>query len=379
MGAVGSSSKIKGTRLWGVIFIVAVGVVFVGYSSESPGSLDNYPSLTYARTDKSDMDGDGDVDLDDLILFSVDLGLDWQTVDWCQWIEDNAKKERRFKGLFDFIRQYYHCDQPPEDPLAIKNQLLFPTRLAFGSDGKLYVSDAKVGSVFIYDPDLNLIGELKDLNTPLGVGVDDLGSFYVGSDGLDIVEVYDSTGNKLRDIGAGTIKMPNSLAFDQSGILYVADSRVNAVLKFDAKSGGLLGIIGAGELRFPIAVAIAGGELYVADQANNLVRVFDLQGNLVRSLGGNIGQGMMGYKWQGRFVRLQSVAIDGLGRVHALDSHMSRIQILNASSGDYIDSYGTEGTEPGQLRLPLGIALNENGDVAVANAGNHRVELLTSP
>ncbi len=364
-------------------------VVFAGCNSESSGSQANYPSLAYARTDRSDMDGDGDVDLDDLILFSEKkLKQDWETVgqymDWCEWIQvpDNIEKyyeEGHYAGLFDFIRQYYHCDQPPEDPLAIKNQLLFPTRLAFGSDGKLYVSDAKVGSVFIYDPDLNLIGELKDLNTPLAVGVDDLGNFYVGSDGLDIVEVYDSTGNKLRDIGAGTIKMPNGLAFDQSGILYVADSRVNAVLKFDATNGDLLGTIGAGELRFPIAVAIAGGELYVADQANNLVRVFDLQGNLVRSLGGNIGQGMMGYKWQGRFVRLQSVAIDGLGRVHALDSHMSRIQILNALSGDYIDSYGTEGTEPGQLRLPLDIALKENGDVAVANAGNHRVDLLTSP
>ena len=62
-----------------------------------------------------------------------------------------------------------------------------------------------------------------------------------------------------------------------------------------------------------------------------------------------------------------------------LDSHMSVIQIVDATSGGFVDSYGTRGTAPGELNLPLDIALNDLGELAVANTKNERVELLTPP
>ena len=139
-----------------------------------------------------------------------------------------------------------------------------------------------------------------------------------------------------------------------------------------------MGSIGAGQLRFPTSVAIAGGELYVADQLTNRVEVFDLSsGNFQRSLGGDVSQGMMGYKWKGRFIRLQSVAVDGQGRVHALDSHMGIIQILDAQTGGWISHYGTEGTGEGQLRLPEDIAIIGSATTAVANTLNRRIEVLS--
>ena len=44
--------------------------------------------------------------------------------------------------------------------------------------------------------------------------------------------------------------------------------------------------------------------------------------------------------------------------------------------GAFIDYYGEEGIDPGQLKLPQDIAINSNGDVAVANNGNNRVEVI---
>jgi DNA-binding beta-propeller fold protein YncE len=326
----------------------------------------------------SDQNRDGVVDLADLILFSQDeLGQDWQTVDWCAWLEAPHKHEKHLRALMDFTRDYFHCDA--DDPLVIVNSNDYPTRVAWGPDAqRIYVTDPRVGSIFVYDSGLVLLGQLKGLGKPLGVVVDPLGNIYVGNNQLDNVEVYSPDGIKIATLGAGTVHMPNDLAFDENGKLYVVDSARNKVWIFDPATGENLGHIGAGQLRFPSALAISGQELFVADQANHQVKVFDLQGNLLRSFG-SAPDGWFGYEWKGRFVRLQSLAIDATGRLHTLDSHMSIIQILDAATGAYINSYGSEGSAPGQLDLPLDIAISQYGETAVANNKNQRVELLTPP
>jgi WD40 repeat protein len=332
----------------------------------------------------SDQNHDGEVDLADLILFSQkELGQDWQTVDWCLWLEGPHKKEKHLDELMDFIRSYFQCDQPPEDPLAILNANDAPTRLAWSSDGQqLYVSDARVGSVFIYDNQLTLTAELKGLAKPLGVAVDALGNIYVGNNQRDNLEVYSPEGERTAIIGAGTILMPNDMAFGPDGYLYVVDSKSRRVWVVDTAGEQILDSIGEGELRFPAALAFSGQELFVADQGNFQVRVFDLQGNLLRSFGGEPSRGFMNYSWQGKFVRLQSLAFDGQGpdlRLHALDNHMSIVQMLDPADGTYLGTYGTKGTAPGELKLPLDIDINASGEAAVANRENKRVELLTVP
>jgi DNA-binding beta-propeller fold protein YncE len=327
---------------------------------------------------RSDQNRDGVVDLQDVIVFADDhLGQDWQTVDWCQWLEsdDPHIDETSLRDLLAFIAEHFACDSP-----AVANANEYPTRLAWASDGRLYVSDALAGSVFVYErrPELTPVAEYRSLATPLGVALDASGTLYVGVDGRDRVEVYDAGGGLIATIGDGTIRMPNDLAFDAAGNLYVADSRSNRVWVYDP-TGALLQGIGQDELRFPVALAVSGAELYVADQGNYQIKVFDLQGNLLRVLGGRRIIKKLGYKWKGRFVRLEAVAIDAAGRLHALDSQQGLIEGLDATTGAFLTSYGEKGTGPGQLRLPMGIAMNSAGETAVSDSENQRIEILPIP
>jgi sugar lactone lactonase YvrE len=274
----------------------------------------------------------------------------------------------------------------PVDPLAVVNECIYPTRIAEGPGGKFYVTDAKVGSVFIYDAALQVTGELKGLDGPLGVAVGADGRIYVGNDGRDNVEVYSPAGAKLATLASG-VQMPNDMAIDPSGSLYVADSRGGVVKAYDTTGALPPRSIGADAgLVFPIALAVSHGsdangnvvnELYVADPRSFKIYVFDLQGNFLRAYGGMASKSMMGgFKWHGKFIKLQSLAIDAQGRLHAADCYMHNIQILNPETGAYLSSYGTYGTEPGALNLPLDIVIAQGGQAVVTNALSSRVEAI---
>lgn len=257
----------------------------------------------------------------------------------------------------------------------------YPTRLAEGPQGDIYVSDAMVGSVFVYDAALSPLSEIGDLDRPLGVAVDGLGQVYVGNDGRDNVEVY-SGGVLVSVIDEGGIQMPNDIAIDEDGNVYVVDSLSDTVKVYAADGTWLRDIgfpgEGDGSLLFPAAVSIAYGgtpELYVADQGRSAVQVFDLAGNFVRTLGGPVPA--FSPDWQGRFVRLQSLAIDGQGALHAADSHACRVQIVDPQTGVHQGSYGDYGAEPGQLDLPLDVLITQSGQALIADAENGRIQLLS--
>ena len=347
-------------------WVLVLALAFLGFSVQSA-----------AATHKSDQNHDGVVDLQDVqLLAEHHFGQDWQTVDWCAWLESGDKllQKKQMAELIQFIRDYF-CSR-----LAVVGVNNYPTRLVWGPAGRLFVSDAKAGSVFMYEraPALTAVGEYKGLGKPLGVALDGAGQLYVGVDDFDRVEVYDSQGTLIRTIGGGAIRMPNDLAFDAAGNLYVVDSKSNQIWVYDP-AGVLLHSIGAGELRFPVALEISDQEIFVADQRNSQVKVFDLQGNLLRALGGFVTQGSLGYKWKGKFVHLQSVSIDSTGRLHALDAIQGLVEVLDATTGTFITSYGEKGTGPGQLNLPLDIDINDADETAVSDAENRRVEILSAP
>jgi hypothetical protein len=207
--------------------------------------------VVQTTSDKSDLNGDGVVDLADLALFSTNyLERHWETVDWCVFhgatmagadFEGRSTKYylQHFTVLLDFINVEFDCGgvEPPPNNFALENNPRFLGRIADATaiTGNYYISDPRVGSVFIYNELMALTGELKGLKKPLGVAVDALGRILVGNNGRDNIEVYDSsTGDLVAVFGAGIVEMPTAITIDSGGFIYVTDSLKNRVFVFDA-------------------------------------------------------------------------------------------------------------------------------------------------
>jgi DNA-binding beta-propeller fold protein YncE len=298
-----------------------------------------------------------------------------------------AGSEQAETPLPSSIIKYLLPGKGYQGKIALVHTLLYPTRLAWGVNGNLYVSDNANNSVFIYDGGLNVLGELKGLAQPLGVIVDGDGNIYVGNQGRKNVEVYDALGNLLRSIGDGDIGKPNDLALDRDNNIYILDSGKGAVLVYD-QGGTLLSVIGDALLiKYGVAIAINYrddgigteiGELYIADQRSCAIHVFALDGTYRKSIGGR--GSLYTSNWDGLFAGLMAVAIDPYGNIHGLDNNLNVVQVFEPQNGTFLGSYNAYLPENAyRLNLQTDIAIHPaDHRVVLSNVATSSIETIAT-
>jgi DNA-binding beta-propeller fold protein YncE len=79
----------------------------------------------------------------------------------------------------------------------------------------------------------------------------------------------------------------------------------------------------------------------------------------------------------GQFLTPLGIALDGQGNLYVADSINNRIQKLSANGGRPIAQFGTKGTGPGQFNNPTGVAIDQRGNIYVSDRGNHRIQKLS--
>lgn len=253
-----------------------------------------------------------------------------------------------------------------------------PGRIAVDASGRSYVSDPDAGRVVVRDAYGRLESMKPGLRGPLGIAVDSAGRIYV-SEATGSVSAFAWNWNLLFKLGQGDAEfmVPNDVAVDpSSGAVFVSDGAAHAV-KVYSPAGQLEKVIGgrgrcAGQFEFPTAVHVsAGGEVFVADQGNDRVQVFDRRGAFLRCFGGRIG----GMSLSTRFGRIFGVTSDAQGRIYVADAFQGNVQVFDAP-GALLTTVGAFGEGPGQLRTPRGLAVDAFGRLLVASSNNGRVEVF---
>ncbi len=129
------------------------------------------------------------------------------------------------------------------------------------------------------------------------------------------------------------------------------------------------------------------GEVFVADQKNARVQVYDLAGEWQRSITFEGTDGQNCNWWTGvcevpgmpPFTKVQALASDSLGRLHVLDNFAAAAHVFNPSDEAYVNSYGGYGTTDGLLRVPMDVSVSAT-DMAIVTAGDgDRFEIYTVP
>src|SRR5208283_6044730 len=177
------------------------------------------------------------------------------------------------------------------NPKTFPFQLIGPYGIAFDSKGLVYVADQKVGAVFIFNTetrDATLIKNGVDAHFGLinGVAIDDSDRLFVSDGKMHRVLVFNPKHQVEGQIAEGLVD-PVGLAVDnENRFLYVVDEQQDLVLVYDADSLKLLRHIGTPGKKHTLTtprdfggasnVALDQDEnVYVTDTMNNRVEIFD--------------------------------------------------------------------------------------------------------
>jgi RHS repeat-associated protein len=259
-------------------------------------------------------------------------------------------------------------------------QLSLPRSLSTDAAGNIWVADTQNNRIEKFGPKgeyLTRFGSLGSgegqLDHPRGLVLDAAGNVWVADTGNNRVEEFSSAGKFLKKFGslgngAGQLKSPSGIALDSSGNVWVADTGNNRVEKFTSTGAYLTAYA---SLSGPTGISARGAAIAVTDTGNN--RVVMLSGttsppNLIRNFGA-LGSG------NGQLSRPEGVAIEANGQVLVADAGNSRVEEFSGI-GRYLTQLGSSGTREGRFEGPAGIALDSAGNVWVADTGNSRIQEL---
>ena len=209
--------------------------------------------------------------------------------------------------------------------------------------------------------------------SPYGVAADGEGRIWLADPGTGVVHVID-VGRKRIDYLAAfegrQLVSPVGVAYDPvREILYVADSGLLEILKFDADNRYLGSLQSPQPLQRPGGIALdQAGNLYVADALAGVIQVFSAAGENLSSLGSALTQ-------NGKFNRPTNIVIDRQGRVYVVDAMNFRVEVLGLA-GEVPSAIGRLGSVPGSFARPRGVALDSEGHVYVSDAAFDNVQVF---
>jgi len=265
-------------------------------------------------------------------------------------------------------------------PQSRYDRLVKPFGVAFDPQGRILVTDAATASLLRFDRK----GERMDvfgtkgtvpLQLPLGLSVAPDGTIYVADATQAKVIAFDDEGDVVSVYGRqGELKNPTDAVLAPDGKrLFVADSKAHQIVIFDKESGEILDRFGErgegdGQFSFPTSLTFGpDGLLYVVDQLNSRIQVFDGDGQFVDTFG-NLGVGFA------QFVRPKDVAVDEVGFIYVTDNAFNNVQIFDTDF-TLLTFVGRGGDDPGQFHGASGVAVR-GSEIAVVDQLGHRLQVF---
>ena len=298
-----------------------------------------------------------------------------------------------------------------------------PQGIAVGSGGTVYVGDSNTNTVrqvtaagvvttlagVLTNGNADGTGNAARFNGPWGIAIDSTGTMYVSdafnatirkiAPGAVVTTLAGFPGSLGATDGFGNVarfRLPNGVAVDAGGVVYVAD-RINNTIRriirgvvttyagLALQAGTADGTGSAARFSGPRGVAVdSGGSLYIADTNNHAIRQI-APGGVVTTIAGNGSSGTAdGTGNAARFSNPTGIAVDNSGILYVGDASNHTIRKITAG-GVVTTLAGLAGT-PGNLdgtgsaarfNFPRGVAVDSGGNVYVADSNSNTIRKIT--
>ena len=203
-------------------------------------------------------------------------------------------------------------------------------------------------------------------------------------------------------LSMGYPSTPPGIAVDNSGNVYIADNFNQAIRKVTVSTGIINTIAGTGkagysgdgaaatnaQLNFPSGVAIDGsGNIYFSDAYNHVIRKINASSGIINTIAGTgfsgFSDGTPATNQQLNFPT--GIAVDGSGNVYVADYSNKCIRKISGTTistiaggvnGGWYNGDGSPATN--YAVFPTGVAVDESGNIYIADYQNNRIRKVTS-
>jgi DNA-binding beta-propeller fold protein YncE len=187
--------------------------------------------------------------------------------------------------------------------------------------------------------------------------------------GVVILDLVERQTRLMVTRGVEQMAQPTDIAIADDGLKYVVDRRLGRIFVFDADDRHITAFGERGLI--PVGAAVRGDELFVPDFETQSVLVLDrFTGERRRSIGGPGGG-------EGQFVRPLGVHVDEAGEVFVSDAIRGWVQRFTPD-GELVKSMGQIGDAPGSFVRPKHVAVDADGILYVVDAAFQNVQMFNA-
>lgn len=268
------------------------------------------------------------------------------------------------------VRHWLH----ERERAALTGRFWDPEGIAVDPAGRVWVADEDRSELFVLEPSGEIVARGKTSESGVRLTAGDsiavLGPGHVVAISDQYLVEIRLEGRELkvvrtfgrRGTGDGEFGDPEGVARDEAtGELYLADENNRRVIVYDRE--------GKHVRAFPVdhepeGIALHGERVYLAMSKAGWISAYGKDGKFLSKF----GEGVVN---EPDFARM---APDGQS-LYVTDNRGGKIEVFDLN-GKPLRTIGGPGSEPGRFRKPGGLAFDKDGNLWVADGGNHRIQVF---